>query len=281
MPKSFLVLHDVESAAEQVIFETGEHIEAPNWSPCGGFLIVNGGGRVYRLELGGRDLAAIDTGDCRHCNNHHGISPDGRTLMISDSPGRGTSCIYRLPPGGGRPERVTALVPSYWHGWSPDGARIAYTARRGGVFHIATCRADGTDERVLTEGPGHRDGPDYTPDGAWLWFNSDHHGEGADLWRMRTDGTRLQRMTRDARVNWFPHPSPDGRHVVYLSYPEGTKGHPGGLEVELRLMPQAGGAPRVAARLFGGQGTINVPSWSPDGRRFAYMRYSPGGGETR
>ncbi len=273
MTHSTLILHDVDSGREEIAFRSDTLIEAPNWSPCGGFLIVNGGGRVFRLDLGDDRLQPIVTGDLTHLNNDHGLSPDGQTLAICESPARGTACIYTLPVGGGIPRRITDRIPSYWHGWSPDGARIVYTARRGGVFHICTCPASGGAEQQLTEGPGHRDGPDYTPDGAWIWYNSDHHGETPDLWRIPTGGGTPQRMTADARVNWFPHPSPDGRHVVYLSYLPHVQGHPRGEEVELRLIPQSGGTPRGIAAFHGGQGSLNVPSWAPDGKRFAYMRF--------
>lgn len=260
-----------------MIHATDTHIEAPNWSPCGTFLVINAGGRIWRVDLNAPDrLHPIDTGPVTHCNNDHGISPDGRTLMISDSPGRGTSIIYHLPIAGGPPTRVTPLAPSYWHGWAPDGQRIAYVGRRDGVFHICTSALDGKDEVVLTTGPGHRDGPDYTPDGRWIWFNSDHHGGGADLWRMRPDGSDLQQMTADDTVNWFPHPSPDGAQVLFLAYPPGTTGHPADLPVSLRLMPAAGGASRMLCAFNGGQGSINVPCWAPDATRFAYVRYPQG-----
>jgi Tol biopolymer transport system component len=275
MIQSTLVLHDIATGREEVAYESDDLIESPNWSPCGGFLVVNGGGLIWRLDLGGvRCLTQIETGHITNCNNDHGISPDGTRLAICDSPARGTACIYTLPITGGTPRQVTPLRPSYFHGWSPDGARLTYTARRGGMFHICTCRVDGTDEVQLTTGPGHRDGPDYTPDGQWIWFNSDHHGETPDLWRMRVDGSGLQRMTHDTRVNWFPHPSPNGADVLYLAYPSHVQGHPRGEDVELRVISAAGGAARTVAAFHGGQGSINVPNWSPDGTRFAYMRYA-------
>ena len=279
MTHSTLLLHEIATGREEVAYESDDLIEAPNWSPCGGFLVMNGDGRIWRLDLDGTcRLQQIDTGHILHCNNDHGISPDGTTLVISDSPARGTSCIYTLPITGGTPKQVTPLRPSYFHGWSPDGARLTYTARREGVFHVCTCRVDGSDEVILTQGHtlrnGHRDGPDYTPDGQWIWFNSDHHANTPDLWRMRIDGSDLQRMTHDVRVNWFPHPSPDGMHVLYLAYPSHVQGHPRGEDVELRVMPASGGAPRTVAAFHGGQGAINVPNWHPDGTRFAYMRYS-------
>ncbi len=273
-PHSFVVLHDVATGVEQVIHETPDLIEAPNWSPCGTFLVMNGAGRVFHFDLENKGIQRIDTGDLTALNNDHGISPDGTTLVVSQSPGRGTSCIYTLPITGGTPQRVTRQTPSYFHGWSPDGATLTYTARRDGLFQICTIPVTGGDETQLTHGPGHKDGPDYSADGQWIWFNSDHHGSTPDIWRIRTDGTDLQQMTADAPVNWFPHPSPDGHHVLYLAYPEDVQGHPRGQDVALKLMPQDGGRPRTVAEFHGGQGSINVPNWSPDGARFAYVRYA-------
>lgn len=273
--QSSVVLHTVESGAEDVVLETDELIEAPNWSPCGSFLIVNGNGLIFRFDLAGESrLQRIDTGSLIHCNNDHGISPDGETLAISDGAAPGTSCIYTLPIGGGVPKRITRNVPSYWHGWSPDGKTLAFTARRDGVFNIFTIGVDGGEETRLTFGPGHRDGPDYSPDGNWIWFNSDHHGRTPDLWRIRPDGTDLQQMTDDRFVNWFPHPSPDGETVLYLAYPPHVEGHPRGEDVDLKLVSPQGGEGRIIASFHGGQGSINVPNWSPDGERFAYVRYA-------
>jgi|TARA_B110000114_G_C14760406_1_gene264620 Tol biopolymer transport system component len=127
-------------------------------------------------------------------------------------------------------------------------------------------------EMLVCDGFDHVDGPDYSPDGQWIWFNGERAGR-VDLWRVRLDGTDLERMTDDDLVNWFPHPSPDGEHVLFLAYPAETKGHPADLDVSLRLMPMAGGPPCDIAEVFGGQGTINVPCWAPDAKRFAFMRY--------
>jgi len=214
----------------------------------------------------------IDTGLHNKLNNDHGISPDGTTLAISDKVEDGESCIYTLPITGGTPKRITRDTPSYWHGWSPDGETLTYTARRDGAFDIFTIPVSGGEETRLTRDMGHCDGPDYTPDGEWIWYNADKTGS-AQLWRMHPDGSDNQQMTDDERVNWFPHPSPDGSRVVFLSYPNGTTGHPGGLDVELRLIAPQGGHPETIVKLHGGQGTINVPSWSPDSRRFAYVCY--------
>mgnify|MGYP003397026245 FL=1 len=272
--RSALCIHDLATEAETVVLETERLIEAPNWTPDGMALIVNGDGRLFRVALNEPELAEIDTGFATRLNNDHGISPDGRMLVISNHTVPGQSCIYTLPIGGGTPSKVTEKTPSWWHGWSPDGRTLAYVGMRSSIFDIYTIPMAGGVETRVTQGGGHHDGPDYTPDGAWIWFNSDVGGS-MQLWRIRPDGTGRERMTSDERVNWFPHPSPDGRHVIYLAYEEGTTQHPRDRDVELRLMPASGGKPETLVKLFGGQGSINVPCWAPDARRFAYVRYYP------
>jgi len=273
--KSIVATFDIETGEETVIFETDRHLEAPNWTPDGAFLVVNGGGRLYRLPLEGAFLEEVGTGFAVKCNNDHGISPDGTRLVISDSSQTEASCIYTLPFAGGTPKRITPETPSYWHGWSPGGGTLAYVAKRpetSDTFQVFTCPVDGGGEFQVTKDFDHCDGPDYTPDGEWIWFNGEKSGS-VQLWRIRPDGSGAEQMTDDERVNWFPHPSPDGCHIAYLAYEPGTKGHPGERNVQLRLMPAKGGPPRVLLHLFGGQGTINVPSWSPDSRKFAFVRY--------
>lgn len=271
---STLVLHDISTGQETVLLTSDRLIEAPNWSPDGTFLIVNGDGLLYRVDLtGDPKLVEIDTGFARDCNNDHGISPDGLSIVISDGTQEGESCIYTLPISGGTPQRVTQQVPSYWHGWSPDGKTLAYCAKRNGVFDIYLIPVDGGVETRLTDGIGHADGPDYSPDGEWVWFNSSRSGI-MQIWRIHPDGTDLQQMTSDAHSNWFPHPSPDGKNILYLAYQPGVQEHPRDHEVELKLMAPDGSNPRTIVSLFGGQGSINVPCWAPDSCRFAYVRYS-------
>ncbi|MDP5085986.1 MAG: hypothetical protein NWQ23_11240 [Yoonia sp.] len=268
---SELCIFDLGLDAVEVVLRHEGHIEAPNWHRDG-YLIVNGGGRLFRVPLNAPDLVPIDTGFAVNCNNDHGISPCGQQLVISDKSEFGKSCIYTLPVAGGVPRKVTEKLPSYWHGWAPDGTTLAYVGRRDGPFALYTCPVAGGAETAVVSDFDHVDGPDYSPDGAWIWFNGEREGK-VELWRVRTDGSGLAQMTDDPLVNWFPHPSPDGEWVLYLAYPEGTTGHPGGLDVSLRVMPMAGGSPRTLCHLHGGQGTINVPCWAPDSRRFAFMRY--------
>lgn len=274
MPSS-LEIFDLESGRSRVVYRTEERIEAPNWDPFGATLLFNGGGRLFRVPVAGGTPEVVDTGFAQACNNDHGIAPDGATIALSHH-GQDGSRIYTVPAGGGSPTCVTEAPGSYWHGWSPDGARLAFCGQRDGQFDIYTVPVDGGEELQLTgrDGPeGHNDGPDYAPDGRHIWFNSDRSGH-AQIWRMGVDGADPRRMTADDRVNWFPHPSPDGAHVLYLSYPPGTLGHPADLPVELRLMNPEGGGARTLLSFIGGQGTINVPCWAADGRAFAYVRYA-------
>jgi len=270
----------IESQLEILTLATGERavvhsakvrFEAPNWSHDGRSLIFNQDGRIFVLPLDSRTPRVLDTGSATRCNNDHGLSPDGQQLAISHSPA-GQSLIYVVPAAGGDPRLVTPKGPSYWHGWSPDGATLAYCAERGGEYDVYTIPATGGEETRLTTTPGLDDGPDYAPDGR-IWFNSARTGV-MKIWRMEPDGRNQTQMTRNEEyADWFPHPSPDGKHVVFLSYDRSVEGHPPDKEVVLRLMPLAGGEPRVIARLFGGQGTINVPSWSPDSTRIAFVSY--------
>ena len=215
----------------------------------------------------------IDTGFATRINNDHGLSPDGTLLAISDqSQGDRKSRIYVLPAKGGEPRRVSESGPSYWHGWSPDGKTLAYCAERNGEYDVYTIPADGGEERRLTTEPGLDDGPDYSPDGKFIYFNSDRTGR-MKIWRMNSDGSDPIQITNDEYNDWFPHPSPDGRWIVFLSYDKDVEGHPANQDVMLRLIPVEGGEIRVLAKLFGGQGTINVPSWSPDSRNLAFVSY--------
>jgi Tol biopolymer transport system component len=270
--ESTLEIIDVATGARTVVYRAPEHFEAPNWSRDGKFLVFNRAGRLFQVPTAGGTPEAIDTGTANRLNNDHGFSPDGRLLAISHSPER-QSLIYVVPASGGEPRLVTPLGPSYWHGWSPDGRKLTYCAQRNGEFDIYTIPVEGGAETRLTTAPGLDDGPDYTADGRFIYFNSERSGV-MRIWRMAADGSGQEQVTFDeAYADWFPHPSPDGRWIVFLSYDRAVKGHPANHDVVLRLMPLAGGTPKVIAKLFGGQGTINVPSWSPDSSRFAFVSY--------
>ena len=248
-------------------------MEAPNWLKDGKTLIYNAGGKLYRVPAEGGVPAVIDTGFAVRCNNDHGVSPDGKRLVISDqSQADRKSRIYTLPTEGGTPTLVTLLAPSYWHGWSPDGKTLAYCAERNGEFDVFTIPVGGGPETRLTTAKGLDDGPEYSPDGKHIYFNSDRTGR-MHLWRMSADGGDQTQLTDDEFNNWFPHPSPDGKTLVFLSFEKDVKGHPENKDVTLRRMSLATKKIDVLGRFFGGQGTINVPCFSPDSRRIAFVTY--------
>jgi hypothetical protein len=262
----------IASGDRRVIFHTTNLIEAPNWSKDGKELFFNSVGRIFRLGVAGGAPSPVSTDTCIRCNNDHGLSPDGTQLAISDQSLTGKSLIYILPTIGGTPRQITTNAPSYWHGWSPDGSTLAFCGERNEEFDIYTIPAAGGEEKRLTTAKGLDDGPDYTVDGHFIYFNSERTGT-MQIWRMHPDGSGQEQVTSDNFNNWFPHPSPDGKWLVFLSYDKDVTGHPANKPVRLRLMPLSGGPVRELARLFGGQGTINVPSWSPDSREIAFVSY--------
>lgn len=272
--RSELAVYALETSTIHSVLKTDRLIEAPNFTSDARRLLVNGDGRLYFIDLIDPHMREVETGFAVHCNNDHGISPDGKLIVISNSPDPRGSRIYTLPIDGGEPVLVQDLSPSYWHGWSPDGQTLAYVAKRGNAFQVFTCPVGGGEETQITSGFDHCDGPDYSPDGKWIWFNGEKNGS-VQLWRIHPNGTGLEKMTDDERVNWFPHPSPDGKHVLYIAFEGGTEGHPRDKNVELRLMPATGGKSQTLLSLFGGQGTINVPCWAPDSKSFAFVRYAP------
>ena len=228
---------------------------------------------MEKIPVEGGTIEKIDTGFATRCNNDHGISPDGKSLVISDqSQEDHESLVYTLPITGGTPKRITKYSPSYWHGWSPDGKTLAFVGERNGDFDIYSIPIGGGEETRLTTAKGLDDGPEYSPDGKYIYFNSVRTGQ-MQIWRMHPDGSGQEQITKDEYNNWFPHISPDGKWMVILSYNKSVTGHPENQDVLLRLMSLNDGKITVVASLFGGQGTINVPSWSPDSTRFAFVSY--------
>jgi TolB protein len=279
---SVLELLDVGSGRAEIVHRSEQPFEAPNWTRDGGALIYNtsgrseGRGRLFRFDLLTRQPTLIDTGTNNRNNNDHVLSFDGAMLGISDGSQGGGSTIYTVPVTGGTPKRITTVSPSYLHSWSPDGKSLVYTGGRGGEFDIYSIPADGSGPEVkLTDFKGLDDGPEFTPDGKYIYFNSVRTGR-MQIWRMKPDGKDPEQITNDDLNNWFPHISPDGRWIAFISFPAeiNPADHPYYKRVYLRLMPIEGGSPKVIAYVYGGQGTINVPSWSPDGKMLAFVSNS-------
>jgi hypothetical protein len=290
---SILEILDVHSGKLEAIYRSKVPFEAPNWTRDGASLIYNVSGRqpgwggLMRFDLATKTPALLDTGDAKQNNNDHVLSFDGTLLGISDQSAfhGGKSAVFTLPVTGGKPKLITPLQragsnqTSYLHGWSPDGKFLVYAGQsswpgqRANKFDIYKIASDGSGEEVrLTDAPGVNDGPEYTPDGNYIYFNSSRTGR-MQIWRMKPDGAEQEQITNDEHNNWFPHISPDGQWIAFISFPKDMDpdSHPYYKQVYLRLMPISGGAPKVIAYAYGGQGTINVPSWSPDSKKIAFV----------
>ena len=275
---SRLEVVSVADGKRKVIHESAGRFEAPNYLPDGKKLLFNADGSLFTMSIAGGTPEKLNTGFANRNNNDHGISFDGKMLAISHHreglPGGG-STIYVLPLQGGTPKQITELTPSYWHGWAPNGKEVVFTAQRNGkTYDIYKVNINGGAEIKLTSTPEgmHADGPEYSPDGKYIYFNASYTGT-MQLWRMKPDGSGQEQITFDEYNDWFPHISPDGKWIAFISYPIdiNPNDHPSYKRVMLRLMPASGGAPRVIAYLYGGQGTINVPSWSPDSKQLAFV----------
>ena len=269
----------ISSKDRKVVYSANEHFEAPNWSRDGKYFLFNRAGRMLKMPATGGAIETLDTGFAIRANNDHGISPDGTQLVISDqsqftdpAKTQRQSLIYTLPMTGGTPKLITKLAPSYWHGWSPDGKTLAYCANRNGNFDVYTIPVEGGEETRLTTADGLDDGPEYSPDGKYIYFNSVRTGL-MQIWRMKPDGSEQTQVTNDEYNNWFAHPSPDGKWLAFVTFEKDVVGHPANKDVMLRLMPVGGGEIQVLAKLFGGQGTMNVPSWSPDSKQLSFVSY--------
>ena len=280
--KSFLEIFDIETGKSELLDEFDRVIEAPNWSADGKFLTFNSEGRIYKYEIASGDVSEVPSYFVDNCNNDHVLSPDGEGLYVSHHTKEdGLSRLYKIFFDGRMPALVTPLAPSYLHGITPDGKALAYCAERNGEYDIYTIPAVGGNEIQLTSALGLNDGPEYDRDGEFIWFNSVRTGR-MQAWRMNADGSEQTQMTFDAHSNtWFPHISPDRTKVVMLAYHERDVRpgeHVPNKNVEIRLMTGSDkigwSEPRTILKLFGGQGTINVNSWAPDSKRFAYVRYS-------
>ena len=277
---------NVYTSKLSVVHRSPEQFEAPNWMQDGKTLLINVSGpgpnkgllKTFDLTTG--QIAPFDTGFATRNNNDHVLSFDGKMIAISahSADDGGRSVIFKLPATGGAPVRVTAKSPSYFHGWSPDGKWLVYTGGRKekpdgpDKYDIYKISADGGEEVRLTSTPGLSDGPEFSPDGKYIYFNSTRTGS-MQLWRMKPDGSDPEQLTKDEFNNWFPHISPDGKWIAFISFGADVKpdDHPYYQQVYLRLMPVEGGKPRVIAYVYGGQGTINVPSWAPNSTKIAFV----------
>jgi Tol biopolymer transport system component len=278
-----LEVMNIADGKRKVIRESTGRFEAPNWMPDGKKLLYNEGGLLYTIPIEGGNPEKINTDTVSRNNNDHGISFDGKLLAISSQraglPGGG-STVYVLPLTGGTPKMVSPNTPSYWHGWNPNNKEVVLVGQRNnsGIYNIYKVPISGGAEVALTDSKKgeHVDGPEYSPDGKYVYYNGNTTGT-MQIWRMKPDGSGKEQLTFDEYHNWFPHISPNGKWMVFISFPIDIEpsAHPSYKKVMLRLMPLTSvGGPKVIAYLYGGQGTINVPSWSPDSKRIAFVSNS-------
>ncbi|WP_347158086.1 TolB family protein [Pontibacter chitinilyticus] len=274
---SNIELLDVHTGNREIVYTSPKSLQAPNWTPDGKSLIYNSDGLMYTFDLDTRQPTQLNTGTVTNNNNDHVLSFGGKMLGLSSGVEKlGGSIIYTVPVTGGSPTQITPKGPSYLHGWSPDGKSLVFTGQRNNEFDIYRVPAKGGKEVRLTTAKGLDDGPEYTPDGKYIYFNSNRTGT-MQIWRMKADGTEQKAVTNGEFHDWFPHISPDGKWIVFISFlkDEVDAGdHPFYKHVYLRMMPISGGEPKVIAYVYGGQGTINTPSWSPDGQKVAFISNS-------
>lgn len=280
---SNLRVYDLATKSTKTIYSAQGVFEAPNWSPDGKMILFNTGGDLFQLPAAGGTPQQVDLQGLKKCNNDKGYSPDGKLIAFSSSGQAKGSQVFTVPVTGGKPTMIVPETPSYFHAFSPDGKYLSFVAQRSGNFDLFRVPTQGGEQERLTSSPGYDDGPDYSPDGKWIYFNSNRSGKWA-VWRMPADGagandSKAEQVTFDEVEDWFPHCSPDGKWIVFVAFPKGTETHndrmPG---VELRLMPLPGmhmerASSQLLTTFYGGQGTINVNSWSPDSKQFAYVEF--------
>jgi len=269
---------DMATQNSRIIYQYDKSIQAPNWTRDGKNLLYNKDDLLYTYDLGTNTPTLLNTGDVKRNNNDHVISFDGKMLAISSFGAKGgadngLSVGYVVPISGGQPKRVTTIAPSYIHSWSPDGKWLIFTSKRNNNFDIYKVSSEGGTETRLTADTAYDDGSEFTPDGKWIYFNSTRSGR-MQIWRMKPDGSEPTQVTHSGTIDWFPHISPDGKWIVYISFLESEvtiQDHPFYRHVYIQVMPINGGPSKVIAYLYGGQGTINTPSWSPDSKHIAFV----------
>jgi TolB protein len=286
--RSLLFIYDLHNGSSHLVYTADSIWEAPNWSPDGKYLIANSGGGIYKLVLkqdGTAEPQKLAIPADFQCNNDKAISPDGKKIAFSATvPPQKGSQVFLADADGSNAKLMTSESPSYFHGWSPDNKTLAFVAQRkgSGQYDIYGMPVDGGAEKQLTSNIHHDDGPDYSPDGKWIYINSDRSGKEA-VWRFPFDGagtndTEAEMVVSDGLEDWFPHISPDGKKMAYIAYPAGTPTHnPRTVQIELKLVAINHGkvatSQKTLLKAIGGQGTMNVNSWAPDSMRFAYVIY--------
>ncbi len=288
--RSHIYVYDLRTGMSHQIFTADKIWEAPNWSADGKYLIANSQGHIYKLVFtkdGSVVPQKLAIPENYMCNNDKGLSPDGKKLAFSAGilP-KMESQVFLADADGANAKQMTTISPSFFHGWSPDSKTLAFVAQRNNShqYDIYDIPAAGGAERRLDMNIHHDDGPDYSPDGKWIYINSDRSGKEV-VWRFPADGAgpddvKAEMVVSDSYEDWFPHISPDGTKMVYICYPAGTPTHdPRNVHIVFKLVAidndTVATTQKTLVEATGGQGSMNVNSWAPDSMRFAYVTYEP------
>jgi hypothetical protein len=275
---SYVCVLSLADRKERVLLSSMDRWDCPVFTPDGRSVLCSSKGRLYLLPVSGGKQRGFPLGDLT-ASRDYAFSPDGQRLAITVGNG-----MWLTPAAGGPLSALQPRLSGYIHGWTADSQSLLYAAKRDGTIKIFHRSADGGDEERLLAYDGTCDGLDATRDGKWIYYCGDKSGK-MKIWRIPATGAgpndeRAEQVTDDDPGDWFPHPSPDGKWLLFLSHPQAEPGTPDRKEVVLRLMPLPGdklgpGPIQELARFIGGQGTINSPCWSPDGKSIAYVRYAP------
>jgi Tol biopolymer transport system component len=262
----------IDSKDRKAVYTTTGFIEGAFWLKGTDSLFFSKNGQLYTIPRMGGTPKLFNTDTMKNLGSSNGFSPDGKQLALSNYIGEHQAKIFIMPASGGEPKLLTRNASSWWHNWSPDGKSVLFAGMRNKNLDIYSIPVSGGEENRLTNHQGMNDGPEFSPDGKYIYFNSDRSGAN-QIWRMKPDGSSPEQLTSDEYSNWFPHVSPDGQWIVFLSYEKNVQGHPSNQDVMLRLLPTAGGTIDVLAKLFGGQGTFDVNSWSQDSNNLTFISF--------
>jgi len=175
-------------------------------------------------------------------------------------------------------------------GYSPDGQWIVFSSTRTAYDHtlsaveqkqlatdaawfaeIYVMKADGSDQRRLTDTPGYDGGPFFTPDGKKiLWRRFDEQGLIADVWMMNPDGTGKQQITNFKAMSWAPYMHASGEYILFASNKLGFE------NFEVFMVDAAG--TKEPVRITYSDGFDGLPVPSPDGTQIAFTSSRSGGG---
>ncbi len=166
--------------------------------------------------------------------------------------------------------------------YSPDGAWIVFSSTRDAYDRqlsdderrrlemdpsffgeIYTMRADGSEQRRLTDVTGYDGGPFFSPDGSRIvWRRFDADGLIADVWTMKPDGSDQQQITDFGAMSWAPYPHPSGDYIFFASNKLGFD------NFELYIVDTAG--EREPVRITSTDGFDGLPVPSPDGTKLSW-----------